>query len=185
MIVTLRGCSGAGKSTVVTTIMGLYPTTPIMDDVGKKPIGYRVDVPDLSGNKPLFIVGRYTTACGGCDTVKTQQDIVDLAKRFHADGHVLLEGLLLSGGYGTVGRLSEDVSDYVFATLDTPLEVALERVKQRRLAAGNDKPLDPTNTKSKFDSTRNVMKKMLADPTKKTVWIDHTNAVEQVLGLFK
>ena len=182
MIVSLRGCSGAGKSTVATTIMAQYPTETIYTEQGKIE-GYKVDI---GKQFPLYIAGKYDTPCGGCDSIKTLQEVVDRVKKYYnAGGNVLFESLLASGGYGTVGKLSEEIPDYIFATLDTPLDVCLERVKQRRAAKGNFEPLDPTNTKSKFDSTRNVMKRMLADPTKKAVWIDHTDAVNQVLELFK
>lgn len=184
MIVTLRGCSGAGKSTVVYTLMNTYPTTILNGDDGKIE-AYRLDIPQL--NKPLVVIGRYTTPAGGCDTINKQAEICRRIRKYHNEqNHVLAEGLLMSGGYGQVGAVSEEFpGQYIFATLDTPLDVCLERVKQRRAAKGNYEPLDPTNTKSKFDSTRNVMKRMLADPTKQAVWIDHTDAVNQVLGLFK
>ena len=181
MIVTLRGCSGAGKSTVAYTLMKTYPTMTVLGEDGKIE-GYMVAIP---GEKPLVILGRYTTPAGGCDTINQQAEICRRMLKHHAaDRHVLAEGLLMSGGYGQVGAVSEQVKDYTFATLDTPLDVCLERVKQRRAAKGNNEPLNPKNTESKFGSTRNVMKKMLADPTKKAVWIDHTNAVAEVLGLF-
>ena len=182
MIVSLRGCSGAGKSTVATSIMNTFPTQTILD-ASNKIYGYKVDIPNKQ--YPVFIIGKYNTPCGGCDSISTQQEIVDrVTACYNQGGNVLFESLLASGGYGTVGKLSEDIPEYTFATLDTPLDVCLERVKQRRAAKGNHEPLNPKNTESKFGSTRNVMKKMLADPTKKAVWIDHTNAVAEVLGLF-
>lgn len=183
MIVTLRGASGAGKSTVVYSLMKAYPPVILNGDDGKIE-AYRLHIPQLK--KPLVILGRYTSPAGGCDTINKQAEICRRMIKYHEEGyHVLAEGLLMSGGYGQVGAVSEQIPEYTFATLDTPLEVCLERVKQRRAAKGNFEPLNPTNTKSKFDSTRNVMKRMQADPTKKAVWIDHTDAVNQVLELFK
>lgn len=183
MIISLRGTSGSGKSTVVYTLFDRYGKQEVLGTTGKVE-GYRIDLPYT--DKPLYVVGRYTTACGGCDTVKTQQEIVDRTVRYHKlGGHVLLEGLLMSGGLGTVGTLAELYPDeHVFATLDTPFETCLDRVIKRRAKAGNDKPLNPTNTKSKFDSTRNVMKKVLA-AGKKAVWIDHTRATDAVEDLLK
>ena len=183
MLISLRGTSGSGKSTVVFTLMKNYFTEKIMGEDGKLE-GYRIHVPSLE--KPVYAVGRYETPCGGCDSVPTQAEIVRRVEKYRqAGGHVIFEGLLASGGYGTVGALSEKYPDeYIFATLDTPYDVCVARVLSRRAAAGNDKPFNEKNTKSKFDSTRNVMRRVLAEG-RKAVWIDHTRAVEQVLELME
>lgn len=178
MIISLRGCSGAGKSTVAFEIMKRWPFKELLDGTGKI-MGYQGDI---GLDKPLLIVGKYKTQCGGCDSIHTQQEIYDRVIEYAKQGHVLFEGLLLSGGYGKVGSLSEVLPDFVFATLDTPLDVCLDRVRQRRLKAGNEKPLNTKNTESKFKSTRQVHTRMTAEG-KRAVWIDHTNAMESVLAL--
>lgn len=180
MIVSLRGCSGAGKSTVAFEIMKRWPFEELLDEKGKIR-GYKGDI-GLS--QPLLIVGKYKTQCGGCDSIHTQQEIYDRVVEYATQGHVLFEGLLLSGGYGKVGSLSEVLPDFVFATLDTPLDLCLERVRQRRAAKNNFTPLNPKNTVSKFESTRQVHRRMTVEG-KRAVWINHTNAVEEVLSLLR
>jgi predicted ABC-type ATPase len=130
-------------------------------------LGYQLTLPGnhqrtLLGNHVLRIVGKYETPCGGCDGIKTQDLVEGRVRQWHAAGYnVLFEGLLISDIYTRWAQLAKDVglSNMVFAFLDTPLDVCIERVKGRRTARGNDKPLNETGTRQKWDNARRVYAK--------------------------
>lgn len=189
MIVSLRGTNGSGKSTVVHTILKKYPHEVTSFDTSKKkpkPEGYRVRVLLPKLNKPLMIIGSYETACGGCDSIQPYDLIWPRVVEYAKQGHVLFEGAIVSSSYGNIGRASEVYkNDFVFAFMDTPTEVCIERVNARRREKGNEKELDPKNLISKMRNVERSIKKIREEYRRRVVMIDHTNAVSQILKLFK
>lgn len=170
-IVNIRGTSGSGKTTVVTRLIeywcaeGLDLELPDGEEVAGKmrKIGHRC------GN--VFVVGRYDTTCGGCDTMswKGAADYVCELVRHRAQlGPVLFEGLMVSGwGTGRLRSLWEQTERKLHVIqLTTPLEECLESVRARRAAAHAAKaaarpgvelpplkPLNPDNTVAKWHGT--------------------------------
>ena len=67
ILIQLRGTSGSGKSYIAFKILKKYNFNPVKKD--EKIIGYYAE------DANLFIVGKYETACGGCDSLKSQDDI--------------------------------------------------------------------------------------------------------------
>jgi ABC-type dipeptide/oligopeptide/nickel transport system ATPase component len=185
-IVNLRGTSGSGKTSVAKTFLDHLPNTPLKDATGKVK-GYHVDATAAGIAAPLFILGRYDTACGGCDTIATQQEAADLAvKAWSSGGHVLMEGLLASavGIKGAIPATLEPTGAAVYAILDTPLHVCLERVKKRRDDRGETKPFNPANTEAKYKQVHRA--KVLLENEKCDVrMIDHTNAFKEVLAIYR
>lgn len=182
MIVNLRGTHGSGKSTVVRAVIDRYPTVPVTNG-GRRPEGYRVGVPWL--DRPVMVVGPYTTACGGCDAIQPFSLIFPLVDRYAAEGHVLFEGALVStSGTERVRRMVELYgSELVVAVLDTPLGTCLERILARRRARGDDRPLNPKNTTDKYNGVLRCAEKARGVGAR-VVTVDHRRAVAQVLGLF-
>lgn len=145
-VVNIRGCNGSGKTTIVRRFLERLPTTAL-GPRADRPLGYAVAANAWGVNVPVYVVGSYENACGGTDGIKTQDEIVDRVRRAHACGHVLVEGLLMSkssDGGVTAPALRE--LGGIFAFLDTPWEVCIDRVLARRAAAGNDKPFNPDKT---------------------------------------
>lgn len=197
MIVQLRGTSGSGKSTVVYTLMKRFKTAALQLALPnqKAPCAYQISIPR---GKPLFVLGPYNTPCGGCDALPSDTVIVrKLIEILSPKGHVLLEGLLMSGYYGEFGRWSERYGgDFVLAFLNTPLHVCLERIAARRRARGDKRPLDPTNTASKFRSVWDTYDRVRLPPesaqgrkqvihgaARRCIIIDYRRATEQLLHL--
>lgn len=168
-IVKLHGTSGAGKSTVGFALKG-EPIT-----VNGKVEAYFKD--------GIYLLGRYDSQCGGCDTLDADEQI-KLLHKYAPMGDVFYEGLLMSEYYGRLGEASERYGDdHVFAFLDTPVEVCLERVRLRRLAKGNTKPFNEKNTRDRVEKIRRLQRK-LKTMGRNVVVIDHTDAVNEVLELF-
>jgi hypothetical protein len=184
MIINPRGTSGSGKTTIIRGIMDHYPAViPIFDNENqRKPIGYQLTShPDI---KSTYVVGSYENVCGGCDSIKTQDEICDRVRRFAPLGHVLVEGLLMSHSFSRYRALAlelKPITDYVFAFLDTPLPLCIERIQSRRDARGATTPLNTTNTTQKWHDNRRVFQK-LKESGMDARWLDHTNPVEIVWG---
>lgn len=184
-IVSLRGTSGSGKSTVAFTLLKNHPYEEIIGGDNKVK-GYVVDASTSGVQAPITLIGPYKTVCGGCDGVPTQQEAADRAVHYYQKGHVLMEGLLASaaGPKGAVTATIHETGNAVFAILDTPCEVCIERVKSRRAARGDDREFNPKNTKDKWTQTMSTAKALhtLGYDVRA---IDHTKAYEDVMNIFR
>lgn len=140
MIINLRGNNGSGKSTVARLLM----------DKGRQLAGSteNLKIFKIVGCKrPWAVVGCYTTACGGLDTLNkvNRKRIPELIQEAVDLGcNVFLEGVLYSDYYGKLGEYSAQFGNqWIFAYMDTPVEECLRRVQYRRQMRGNTKPFDP------------------------------------------
>lgn len=137
-IVNIRGTSGSGKSTLVKRLLNEFPHEPIIGQMGlmKKPkiIGYLIkgfenDEPDI------FILGRYETKCGGCDSISYKGAHVDmevLIRQHAALGHnVVYEGLVVTSSITRWLRVNNDFPDFWWAYMDTPEEECHQRILAR------------------------------------------------------
>lgn len=180
-IYNIRGTNGSGKTTLARAFL---PKTLTGDAQGgpvdlnwyaaptkKQPDrmlraeGYMSRV--IEG--VVGVIGRYTTACGGMDTMPSfdvcQGAIQFMVHRLKAD-HVIAEGILASTVYGSWGKFAQVAKDhghtFHFCYLDTPLEVCMERIKQRQEAAGSDKPIKWELVADKFRAIAATREKALA-----------------------
>lgn len=186
VIVNIRGTSGSGKSTIAFEFLKRFPNEALTGKDGKIK-GYRVNTAEAGLDYDVFILGKYTTVCGGLDACPTQAEAGDLAvKAYEQGGHVLAEGLLASAA-GPKGAFTDAIYQTgaaIFAILDTPLQVCLDRVRARRAAKGNNKPFNEKNTRDKWTqvhSTAKALHKLGYDVRA----IDHTRAFEDVLQIFR
>lgn len=189
MIINVRGTSGSGKTTVIRGIMakgglvdkiysdqagdGLFSTS-------KAPIAYDVNV--NPGGQHVYVIGSYENTCGGCDSIKTQDEICNRVRWFAKQGHVIMEGLLMSHLFSRYAALDRELqpTPYIWAFLDTPLELCLERVIARREARGvAKKPFNPENTVSKWNDARRVFAKCQKDGLDAR-WVNHLDPVTEV-----
>lgn len=181
-IINIRGTHGSGKSTIVKTLIDRYNALPVGDVFNKKSLGYVLTLSWLDHD--VYVVGSYETACGGCDAIQPYADIWPRVEHYAAMGHVLFEGALVSSSYGNIGRSSEAYgNDFVFAFLDTPLSVCLERIAARRRARGDERPVDPKNTAFKHAACLKSIPKIRDEFKRRVVVVDHRKAVAQILGL--
>lgn len=182
-ILRIAGTFGSGKTTAARQFME-YPTTELQR--GGKIQGYHVDANTASITQPIYIIGKYDNVCGGTDAIKTQADVAERILLAHPHGHVVYEGALVSAS-GLAGAVTQAVHPTecdVYAFLDTPLETCIERVKQRRKTAGNDKEFDPVNLVDKFKSVVNCYKNLKAAGYDVRL-IDHTDPHPQLIGILQ
>lgn len=181
-VISLRGTNGSGKSYLVQRLMKKFPYRPEGQDERGRPLGYEMDLDD--GSK-LYLVGRYETACGGCDGIHPYDAIWPRVDRYAQMGHVLFEGLSVSSGYGRIGRASEKYGDeFIFAFMDTPLQKCIDHVVARRLSKGNDKPFDPKNVVKKYHAVELSIKNIRDNHKRRIFIVNHKKAVQQVLGVY-
>lgn len=150
-IIKIHGCSGAGKTTVVRTVLLAASHIDVVEPTPNKPEAY---VCSLDGvDEPVVVLGSYKNNCGGMDTVSSAAKAIEMVKFYHSVGHVIHEGLLQSTYYGAMGVDSKQYGDdYIYAFMDTPLVVCLERVVQRRLENNTKNKFNPELTKDKYNT---------------------------------
>ena len=149
MIISIRGPSGAGKSTLVRRVMGLGFTRPVFKPGRTRPEGYYI----VTDNPPMTVAipGSYENVCGGCDTLPNLQTVDDIVRvNANLGNHVLYEGLMPGEDVTRAVALHRDYpGEFMVIELTTPIDECIERVKARRAARGNDKPLNETNTRNR------------------------------------
>jgi len=152
-IIKLHGCSGAGKTTVARSLISdSSPVHVITPDGAKNPEAYVCHVDDWGG-ATVAVLGSYQNNCGGMDTVSSAAKAIEMVAHYSRLSHVFHEGLLQSTYYGEMGKDSERYGDdYIYAFLDTPLLICLERVTRRRDVQGSKNKFNPQNTVDKFNA---------------------------------
>jgi hypothetical protein len=210
MIINIRGTSGSGKSTLVKRIMDLYDKRePIFTDGRKRPLAYNLfkKKASASGNSPqkavagvldesseyddrkqLFVPGHYEISCGGCDTLKTVDQVYDLVKHAAGEGiSVLYEGIMVADDVTRAVALSK-VHELHVVLLTTPVEECLRAIKDRRAEKGNTGPLESrtVNKTTVRSATHKRSMGRLQDSGVKTKWLGREEAfvyVRELLGV--
>lgn len=138
MIVNIRGCNGAGKSTVPMSMMELDPDYEIIKlGIGKngKPCSPAITV----FHKLKWVaLGTYLNKTGGMDTFKTNQDTrtaLKYALENYPDYDIVMEGVIASTIKSTYAELFKSLEaqghQVLIMAFLPPLEVCLKRIQQR------------------------------------------------------
>lgn len=174
MIINIRGTNGSGKTTLarafqngsaqpVNLVQYAAPTKRNPNQM-KWVTGVLSHLPALGR---VICVGSYSQAQGGLDTVGNfdlQQAAVFRA--IHEADHVICEGILASTVAGSwlkfFGDLDRGGEGVAVGYMDTPVEVCLERIRERQARAGKvrdikedqvrDKVRSIAATRAKFDA---------------------------------
>lgn len=144
LIIQVRGTSGSGKTTVMREIMesmGQWNTGYM--EGRRNPLWYS----SVSEWPKTHIVGSYASNCGGCDTIHGYALLIKTVEELYKLGNVLMEGLLLSEDVKQTLTLLPRKLKIVY--LSTEVDECINRVKKRRLLAGNEKPLKEDNTRNR------------------------------------
>ena len=180
-ILKIHGCSGAGKTTAVRELMKHCGSLPIWN--GTKPEAYSLGTTDF----PTYVLGSYENTCGGMDTVGSAAEVIELVDKYTKLGNVVFEGLLQSTYYGKMGEHSRQYGDkYVYAFLDTPIELCLERVVARRAASGRNNKFNPQLTRDKHETIAALQRKLVLQGFHRVVMLRHDQPiVPQLLEILK
>jgi thymidylate kinase len=176
MIVNIRGTSGAGKTTIIRELMEKYKHEDVYG-------GIKVQAVLIHWAQPIYVIGRYDNVCGGCDTIKTQDETRQRITKYCKLGHVLYEGLTISNGYAKNLKHHRRMKQpFAFAFLDTPLVTCLSRVRKRRKAAGNTKPFNTENTEKLFFANLRFLQRAVYDDANPVV-LNHKNPTKELITL--
>ncbi|KKN70619.1 hypothetical protein LCGC14_0428920 [marine sediment metagenome] len=179
-VLDIRGTHGSGKSWIMHWLLKEYDHVDIVDDTGH--IGYHLIEFDAA------LLGKYKTDCGGCDSIKTADEVVHRVRLFAKQyRHVLLEGILVSHTFKRYSDLANELSEYgyVFFFLNTSLKKCIARVQSRRFRKGNVKPFNPTHLTHDWRQIwRNVRKKCTA-AGHDVVVLDRRNPLPRIVGVLK
>ena len=148
MIINIRGTHGSGKSTVVRALIDMSQREPTDVNKNGRPNNYRLKVPGVK--RPVFVIGPYETACGGCDAIQPYDLIWPRVIEFAKKGHVVFEGALVSSGVGNIGRELSKRRNASVLFMDTPVDECIRRITKRRKARGEERPVNPKNTELKY-----------------------------------
>lgn len=172
-ILNIRGTHGSGKSWIVHQLL-----KQPHEEVGE--FGYWIPEWDCG------IIGRYSNVCGGCDQIKSANEVVSRVNYFaRTFKHVVFEGILVSHTFKRYANLAGELYDFWFLFLDTPLEVCLSRVQARRLERGNEKPLDPTNVIKDWHCVWERVQQKCRDQQLNVMVLNWQNPIPQILEMLK
>lgn len=177
-IIQLRGTSGAGKSTIVKSLIELATwKTPHFVEKRKQPLYY--DLTFATGAK-LVVLGHYEIACGGCDTISGFDLIFNMVRQHADESNVLFEGVLLNDDYLRTKALGS--VDVIF--LNTTLEECLASVNARRATRGVTEPVNPKNTTGRYNRCLKTFKKFQTDaPLARAYSLNRADALTKVKEL--
>lgn len=186
MIFTLRGTNGSGKSTVARALMQRASgRRPIYGVLGARlPEAYQLNFRDVK--RPLYLIGPYLSACGGCDQLKDFDQVLELVRKYKDRGHLLFEGVIMATTYGRIGAMLEThKKDVVWVFLETPLAECIRRVQERRDERTDDRDFDPKNLTAKFNQISNLALRIAKDNLMQAVCLSSMNAPAHILKMLK
>lgn len=165
-VIKLGGCNGSGKTSVARALIEMSKAT--MRVQAKNGAYYQGEINGIK----VIVLGSYEKVCGGMDTISDKEDRLALLKKHcRGDAIVFYEGLITGKTYGAMGAMSEEhvkkgKGRWLYAFMDTPLEVCVARTEQRRAAAAAAKGttpsvLDPERTlRPTFQSCQHLAEKL-------------------------
>lgn len=126
MIISLRGASGSGKSTIVRAIFMQYTRhRPKFMDGRKKPyyVIHGLQTIEIRSSRCLVVPGHYEIGNGGVDTLDSLGEAYAIAR--WADNmrwDVLMEGKCMSDGVPNVEKLHVEKRDVRVVHINTSVE---------------------------------------------------------------
>lgn len=153
VLVNIRGCNGAGKSTIPMSMMNdpdMWVHT-IIDETGKK-----ISAITVFPSYGWVALGTYFNKTGGMDTLKnneiTRRTLFIALKEFQ-DYNILMEGIMASTIRSTYVDLFHEVEQnwpirVIILNLLPPVEVAISRVYSRN----GGKPINEEAVRGKWET---------------------------------
>lgn len=151
VLVNIRGCNGAGKSTIPLSMMDDPKMEVIGIKGGKRP--YLTIFPTYG----WIALGTYFNKTGGLDTYRTNEETRQalFAALEYTEMDILMEGVIASTIKSTYVNLFRDIQarKIIVVSFIPPIEVCLERIYQRN----GGKPIKEEQVYSKWRTVdRNV-----------------------------
>ena len=184
-ILDIRGTHGSGKSYIPHQIIKAArekpETVPLTLRKGQDPNSEKEGV--LIVSLRLAIVGLYDRTCGGCDGIKTADEVCRRTRQFASIfKNVMLEGILVAHTFKRYAALAEELKErnYKFCFLDTPLDVCIKRVVDRRAAKGKTGYFDPKNVEKDYHRIWERLRFDCINAGLTVVILDHRDPLPQI-----
>jgi predicted ABC-type ATPase len=185
-IIAIKGTNGSGKSSAVRALVAHLGKIATLR-FNNKDAGYRCEY----GERTVFVLGKYRSTCGGLDSSFSYKgaanDVFLCLDALVAKGHVVCEGVIAmtSYGFGRVARFAEEQkakgNNVIFARIDTPAELCIERVRRRRRESGNHRPFNAEKLLHKYESVLRSQEK-LRDAGYDARILPHDDPLQTLLG---
>lgn len=139
-VIDIRGTHGSGKGYVMLRLLEMGNWQPIIGP-GQASKGGPVKDRHLGyANKAwkACIIGDYTCSSGfggGCDLLFPEEVVKRLVRFTQEYQWVLLEGILVAHTFTRYHELAQQLDDYKFCFLTTPLATCCARIRARRAKA--------------------------------------------------
>lgn len=177
IVIKLGGTNGSGKTSVARALI----------EMGTCKINFMNDAyyGFLDGKK-IAVLGDYVPRCGGMDVIRLVSNKKKLVlKHLRKDFDVVFfEGYSTGVSYQSFGAISETYGTWVYAFMETPVDVCVARVAQRR-----GLPLEGYKPPATLLTGHNRLQKAAAAAKAAghpVLWLPHTQSPHQhVLELFK
>lgn len=138
LVIKLGGTNGSGKTTVARGLLKKLEMEPLENKPNGKILAYASRYyNELKGHR-MVVLGSYASVCGGCDTISDKEERLALLRSYALPASkniVFYEGLITGKTYGAMGAMSEEpgqMGRWLYAYMDTPYEVCVARVLERR-----------------------------------------------------
>lgn len=176
-VISIRGSNGAGKTWVARRVMdraeGDFKKKITLDN------GVLVNV-----YKNFVILGSYDRVCGGCDTIKTPQQVWDAVVECAQHSNVIYEGVIVGNVFEPTmileARLRMIGAKLIPICLSTPFEQCVANVNQRRAVEGKP-PMEKTENILTNDKKNISSAKKLHAAGLEPHWVSSDEAVPIIL----
>jgi hypothetical protein len=153
-VISIRGSNGAGKTWVARRIMEHAD-----QDFRKKMTldnGVLINI-----YRNFVILGSYDRVCGGCDTIKTPQQVWDAVVECAQFTHVIYEGVIVGNVYEPTIILNERLKAVGAKLMPICLNTPFEKCVNKRRAEEGKPPIAKTdniltNDKKNISSARKL-----------------------------
>lgn len=184
LLINIRGCNGAGKSSIPMSLMDDPDMFIVSKPVGDKMKKLFTVFPSYN----IVALGTYFNKTGGCDGLNSTELVkkaLRYALRKYPDFDILFEGVIISTVYSTwrdfffaVTKHTKN-TEVLILNLVPPLDTCLERIQQR-----TGKPIKEELVASKWDGVLRNHSKFQNDGLRSTLIDNSTIDKTQIKSWF-
>lgn len=175
-IINIRGTNASGKTTLIKNLIRAFGSEELKRH--NRVWGYRCFF-----EPEFYVLGPYQNPLDGCDKLPTFRRVEKGLQKLSKLGNVLFEGVLISITHKRWVELAREMTDchFIFATLDTPLELCIERRDERNKKMGIGRG-SPKGITLKYKAVHHMHKELKKAGMDARI-IDHEYATQTVINM--
>ena len=188
-VLDIRGTHGSGKSWIVHQLIAEaitreYQSGYISEEGSTEAIATYIPTHHIAA------LGMYDRVCGGCDGIRSAEEVCRRVRLLaHEYTNVILEGILVAHTFQRYANLAKEIllSDehhpYIFCFINTPYEVCIQRVQERRVARGKAAEFNLFHLTQDFHRCHERLPKRFAAEGYTVEILDWENPMPQIKAL--